>query len=285
MLLSIVWTVDPVFFSIGSLSVRWYGLLFAVGFFIGYKIVEKIFQHEHAPEKWLDKLFVYVLVATIVGSRLGHCLFYGWEYYSAHPLDILKIWEGGLASHGGTIGIIIAILIYSRKVTHLSPLWTFDRLVVAVPLVGAFIRMGNLMNHEIYGHATTLPWGFRFIDNLYLWKMGAEPIFTEPSHPTQIYEAACYLLTFAVVMYLYWKKNAGDRPGLIFGTFFIGIFLPRFLIEFIKNDQEAFEATMTLNMGQWLSIPFILLGIYLAVRALKRGERPVVLPTEKPSKK
>ena len=126
------------------------------------------------------------------------------------------------------------------------------------------------MNHEIYGHATTLPWGFRFIENLHQWRMGAEPVFSAPSHPTQLYEASFYVLTFLVLMYMYWKRNAGERPGLIFGVFFIGIFLSRFLIEFIKNDQEAFEADMFLNMGQLLSIPFILVGIFLIVQALIR---------------
>ena len=210
------------------------------------------------------------MVATVVGARLGHCFFYGWDYYSANPVEILKIWEGGLASHGGAIGIIIAVFIYSHKVTRMSPLWTFDRLVIAIPLVGAFIRLGNLMNHEIYGHATSLPWGFRFIENLHQWRMGADPVFSDPSHPTQLYEASFYILTFLVLMYMYWKKNAGERPGLIFGVFFIGIFFSRFLIEFIKNDQEAFEADMLLNMGQLLSIPFILIGVYLIVRALNR---------------
>lgn len=266
----VTWTVDPAIFSFGLREIRWYGLFFAVGFLVGYKIVEKTYQHDKAPEGWMDKLFIYVLVATIIGSRLGHCLFYGWDYYSANPVEILKIWEGGLASHGGAIGIIIAIFIYSHKVTHMSPLWTFDRLVISIPLVGAFIRLGNLMNHEIYGHATSLPWGFRFIENLHQWRMGAEPVFSEPSHPTQLYEASFYVLTFLVLMYMYWKRNAGERPGLIFGVFFIGIFLSRFLIEFIKNDQEAFEADMFLNMGQLLSIPFILVGIFLIVRALIR---------------
>ena len=142
-----------------------------------------------------------------------------------HPLEILKVWEGGLASHGGAIGIIIAIWLYSRRVTHRNMLWTFDRLVVPVALVAALIRTGNLMNHEIYGHVTTLPWGFRFIQNLSEWMKGAAPIFTEPSHPTQIYEALCYLLLFGLLLYMYWKRNAEEREGLIFGTFLIGIFL------------------------------------------------------------
>lgn len=274
----ITWTVDPAIFSIGSHEIRWYGLFFAIGFLLGYTIEDKIFRHDHVPEGWLDKLFIYVIVATIIGARLGHCLFYGWDYYSANPLEIFKIWEGGLASHGGAIGIIIAILIYSRRVTHLNPLWTFDRLVIPVALVGALIRMGNLMNHEIYGHATTLPWGFRFVENLHAWRMGAAPVFSPPSHPTQIYEALCYLVLFFILMYMFWKRHAGDRQGLIFGVFLVGTFLSRFLIEFVKNNQEDFEAGMVLNMGQLLSIPFILAGFYLIFRAMKRPVTVVTFP-------
>ena len=274
----ITWTVDPAIFSIGSHEIRWYGLLFAVGFLLGYTIEDRIFRHDRVPEGWLDKLFIYVIIATIIGARLGHCLFYGWDYYSANPIEIFKVWEGGLASHGGAIGIIIAILIYSRRVTHLNPLWTFDRLVIPVALVGALIRTGNLMNHEIYGHATTLPWGFRFIENLHSWRMGAEPLFSQPSHPTQIYEALCYLVLFFILMYMFWKRNAGERQGLIFGVFLVGTFLSRFLIEFVKNDQEDFEAGMLLNMGQLLSIPFILAGIYLIYRAMKRPPVVVTFP-------
>ena len=228
-----------------------------------------LFKHDKAPEGWVDKIFIYTIIATVIGARLGHCLFYGWDYYSQHPIEILKIWEGGLASHGGAIGIIIAILIYSKKVTHKNPLWAFDRLVIPTALVGALIRMGNLMNHEIYGHPTHLPWGFRFIENITAWRQGMEPIFSAPSHPTQIYEALCYFIIFLFLMYMYWKKNAGQRQGLIFGIFLVGVFFSRFCIEFLKNNQEEFEENMILNMGQLLSIPFVIFGIYLIIRALK----------------
>ena len=234
----ITWTANPALYD-GFIEIRWYGLFFSIGFIVGYNMMERMFCHEQVNLKWLDSLFIYVVIATVLGARLGHCLFYAWDYYSQHPLEILKVWEGGLASHGGAIGIIIAIWLYSRRVTHRNMLWTFDRLVVPVALVAALIRTGNLMNHEIYGHVTTLPWGFRFIQNLSEWMKGAAPIFTEPSHPTQIYEALCYLLLFGLLLYMYWKRNAEEREGLIFGTFLIGIFLPRFCIEFIKNNQEA----------------------------------------------
>lgn len=275
MLSFITWTADPDIFHLGFLQVRWYGLMFAIGFLIGYKIVEKMWKKEDLPGPWLDKLFIYTILGTVIGARLGHCLFYAPGHYLANPIEIFKIWEGGLASHGGTLGIIIAVYFYSKRVTHKSMLWTFDRLVVPTGLVAAMIRFGNLMNHEIYGHSTTYPWGFRFIENMAAWKKGAPPVFSLPSHPTQLYEAICYLVTFAVCMWLYWKKDAYKKEGLIFGVFMIGIFLSRFFIEFMKNYQEDFEANMILNMGQILSIPFILAGVWFVYRALCKNNRYV----------
>ncbi len=269
----ITWTANPNFFS-GAITVRWYGLMFAIGFLVGYEIMSRIFRHEGAPEKWVGSLFIYVVVATIVGSRLGHVFFYDWSYYSHHLGEIVKIWEGGLASHGGTLGIMIAIFFYSRYVTRKPMLWTFDRLVVPVGFVAALIRMGNLFNHEIYGAETTLPWGFRFIINIPEYMRGAEPVFTAPCHPTQIYEAIFYLITFGVCMWLYWRKNAQEREGLLFGVFLIGIFASRFFIEYIKNVQEPWElemrATWGIDQGQLLSIPFIVVGVWLVVRAMRR---------------
>ncbi|MGN0205721.1 MAG: prolipoprotein diacylglyceryl transferase [Muribaculaceae bacterium] len=274
----ITWTANPVLFQLGFFAVRWYSLMFLIGFSIGYYIIYKMFKHEGARQEWIDKLLIYVAIATIVGSRLGHVFFYQWDYYSQHPLDIIKIWEGGLASHGGTIGIIIAILLYSKYVTKKSPIWTFDRLVVPVALVGALIRIGNLFNHEIYGHDTTLPWGFRFIDNLHNWMAGADPIFTTPCHPTQIYEALAYLALFAVLMVMYWKFNCQERKGLIFGVFLTWLFTARFFIEFIKNVQVEFEEGMALNMGQWLSVPFIIAGVLLIISALSHEREHIDFP-------
>ncbi len=273
----ITWTANPDFIN-SFITVRWYGLFFAIGFLMGYNIVAKMFRHEGAPESWLGILLMWVVGGTIIGSRLGHVFFYEWDKYSQDPISILYIWEGGLASHGGTIGIILAVILFSLITTKRNPIWTFDRLVIPIALVGGLIRLGNLFNHEIYGHATDLPWGFRFIENIYWWQRGAEPIFSAPSHPTQIYEALCYFALFGLLMWMYWKKHAEQRPGLIFGVFFIGIFLPRFLIEFIKNNQVQFEEAMTLNMGQWLSIPFILAGITLIIFALKRPKVHIDYP-------
>lgn len=263
----ITWTADPILIG-HPVTIRWYGLMFVIGFFLGYMIMKRMFRHEGAPEKWLDILLIYVVIATIVGSRLGHVFFYAWDYYSQHPIEILYTWEGGLASHGGTIGLMIAVVLFSVFVTKRSPFWTFDRLVIPIALVGALIRIGNLMNHEIYGHPTDLPWGFRFVVNVHQWLQGAEPIFSAPSHPTQLYEAGCYLALFVLLMWMYWKKNAERRPGLIFGVFFIVLFTSRFIIEFVKNPQEDFEIGMTLNMGQWLSIPFILMGIGFVIYSM-----------------
>jgi phosphatidylglycerol---prolipoprotein diacylglyceryl transferase len=256
----ITWNANPEIFRLGSFSVRWYGLLFATGFLIGYYIGEKMFKWEKVNPKWLDSLFIYLILATIVGARLGHVIFYGWDFYSQHPWEIIKTWHGGLASHGGAIGIMVALIFYSKYVTKRSILWTLDRVVVPTALVAAMIRTGNLMNSEIYGLPTTLPWGFIFEKN-------GE---TVAKHPTQIYEALCYLFGFGLLMFMYWKGKAKDKPGKLLGVFFIIVFFSRFLIEFVKENQEAFEANMSLNMGQWLSIPFVVAGIWLVVRAIKK---------------
>lgn len=283
----VVWNVNPEIFRIGSLSVRWYGLMWAVGILLALLVGQRLFKHEKLPEQWLDKLFFYAVIGGIVGARLGHCLFYEWEllpqpvkflgitfkygnYYLSHPLEILYIWRGGLASHGGALGILVAMYFYNKNVSKKGFLWVFDRLVIGVALTGACIRIGNLMNSEIYGTPTNLPWGFIFVRN-------GEVV---PKHPTQIYEALYCLATFAVTWWLYWKKEAYKQTGLIFGVFLVMIFGIRFLLEFIKMDQEAFESGMILNMGQILSIPFIIWGIWLIVR---RKKTPAPAPAPAPS--
>ena len=267
------WNVSPEIFALGPIHVRWYGLLFAVGFLFGYSHGERMFKHENLDLKWLESLFIYLIVATIIGARLGHVLFYGWDYYSQHPIEILYVWQGGLASHGGVLGIIIAMFIYSKYVSKRSILWVLDRVVVPSIFVGALIRFGNLMNSEIYGMPTTLPWGFIFERNHE----------TVAKHPTQIYEALSYLVTFGVMLYMYWKTKAKDYQGLIVGVFFVMVFSARFFIEFIKEVQESFENSMSLDMGQWLSIPFVLTGIFLIIRALKNG--PVIYQNQAVSDK
>lgn len=255
----VTWDVSPLLID-GFIKIRYYSLMFALGFWIGFNIVAKMFKRDGAPESWLSTLLMWTVAGTVIGARLGHVFFYEWDWYSQHPEHILRIWEGGLASHGGTIGIIIGVLLFSLITTKRNPLWTFDRLVVPIALVGAMIRFGNLMNSEIYGAPTTLPWGFIFVrghENMGL-----------PCHPTQIYESLCYLALFVLLMWMYWRTDARLRPGLIFGVFFTVLFSCRFMIEFIKNDQVAREATMSINLGQQLSIPFILIGIGLIIWAM-----------------
>ena len=275
----ITWKVDPELFTLLGREIRWYGLLWVIGLVVAIVIVQKIFEKERLPEKWFDSLFVHMMLGIVVGARLGHCLFYEPAYYLANPLEVFAIWEGGLASHGGVIGIIIAVWIYSKRVTKKSMLWTFDRVIVPTGFTAAAIRLGNLMNHEIYGGPTSQPWGFRFITNIGHWKAGvAEPIFSEPSHPTQIYEALIYLLVFAITMYLYWKTDAKNKQGLLIGIGMIIIFVSRFFIEFVKHVQVDSEIAMRestgLILGQWLSIPFILWGLWLVWNAY-RGAKPM----------
>lgn len=275
--LFINWNADPLIYD-GIISIRWYGLMFVIGFIVGYHVVAKTFKHEGAPEKWMGSLLLYVGIATIIGARLGHVFFYAWDYYSQHPWKILATWEGGLASHGGAIAIIIAVILFSIFVTKRNALWTFDRLTIAIPFVGGLIRLGNLMNSEIYGCATTLPWGFRFLRDTQ-WISEFAP---QACHPTQIYEALCYFALFAFMMWLYWKKNAGERPGLLMGVFLVGTFGTRFLIEYLKNNQEAFEESMkqaiSLNMGQALSIPFIIAGAVLIIWAMRHKRIDIKYP-------
>ena len=252
---------------IGPLTVRWYGLLWACAIFVAYLIVKKIFKHEGHPDIWMDKIFMYITIGLIVGARLGHCFFYEWQdgtnYYLTHPWALLYIWHGGLSSHGGAIGMLIAAFLYDKKVSKKGFIWLMDRLVIGIALGATCIRLGNLMNSEIYGEVTNLPWGFIFVRNEE----------TLPKHPTQIYEMLYCLVTFAVIWWMYWKKQAGNRNGLILGVAFIGIFVTRFLLEFIKNDQEMFEKNMLLNMGQLLSLPFIIWGIWLIFRALNKKRK------------
>lgn len=256
----IVWEVDPNIIN-EPLTIRWYGLLFALGFVLGYQVLKKIFIKEDIPEKWLDSAFIYVFFGTLIGARLGHVFFYDWAYYSENLAEIPKIWKGGLASHGAAIGIIIALWIYSKKVTKKSVLWILDRVVITIALAAVFIRVGNLMNHEIIGEPADLPWAFIFtlVDD-------------QPRHPAQLYEAFCYLITFGTLMFLYWKTGSSRRNGILFGTFLAMIFSARFFIEFVKESQVAFEESMTLNMGQWLSIPLVLGGLFFIVRGLVKKQ-------------
>ena len=277
-LYSITWDVDPWLFKIGdNFGVRWYGLLFACAFLFGYIIFQKFFKKEGFSSELLDQLTLYIAVGTVIGARLGHCLFYDADYYLKNPIEILMIWKGGLASHGAAIGILLALFLYVRKYKF-SFLWLIDRISVVTALGGAFIRLGNLMNSEIYGRPTKLPWGFRFIKdrsriNFYDTDTGELLGKHLPCHPTQLYEALSYLIIFLILFYIIRKYGDKIKNGLIFSIFLITLFTARFFIEYLKFEQSEFEINMIsnihMNMGQLLSLPFIALGIILLIPRLK----------------
>ncbi|MBB4035688.1 prolipoprotein diacylglyceryl transferase [Dysgonomonas hofstadii] len=338
MLSFITWDVSPEAFSLFGRAIRWYGILWAGGVLLCTLVVQRMYKHEKLPDNWFDSLFMYVLIGLIIGARLGHCLFYDPVAYLSNPIELLKVWEGGLASHGGAIGMTIGVCLYSLKVTSKKLKWkhlgissliglvlgaasyyiyklvtgaesaldlllyqfvfmgffigvcvsmvyttremsikTLDRLVVGVAIGATSIRLGNLMNSEIYGGPTTMPWGFNFVrDQKWSWPLDQGGGGGLPAHPTQIYEALIYLFIFVLGLYLFYKTTAKNRTGLILGISLIGIFFSRFLIEFIKNIQEKFEVqmmeTIGMNMGQLLSLPFVIWGVWLVWSALKKKE-------------
>ncbi|MCX8081274.1 MAG: prolipoprotein diacylglyceryl transferase [Bacteroidia bacterium] len=267
--LVIDWNPSPEIFTIPGIGwpVRWYGLLWALALLASQYVMKIIFLREGKTLQQLDKLTMYIILGTIIGARLGHCLFYGPHFdvydeqgnlleegYLSHPLNILKVYEGGLASHGGALGILISAWLFSKK-EKMSYLWLMDRLVVVVPLAGMFIRFGNLMNSEIIGTPSDAPWAFRFIqvDNI-------------PRHPSQLYEALFCLVLFGIMYWLWHKKIFISVHGTLFGLLCMLLFTERFLVEFIKENQVEFENSMTLNMGQWLSIPLVVFGMGMMVR-------------------
>ncbi|SHF99589.1 prolipoprotein diacylglyceryl transferase [Dysgonomonas macrotermitis] len=344
MLTFVTWDINPELFNLFGREVRWYGLCWAVGILCTSYFVQKMYKYEKEPDKLFDRLFLYVVVGLIVGARLGHCLFYDPVHYLSNPLELFKIWEGGLASHGGAIGMTLAVCFYSQTIDKKKINWkqfsifgliglilglrlgycffdapevylqspfkmlmfwdgglstigaflglllglcvymvyltremtirVLDRLVIGVAIGAAFIRLGNLMNSEIYGGPTTMPWGFNFVLDrnwhLPLEMGGAGEL---PCHPTQIYEALIYLIIFGAGMYMFYKTKAKEKRGLILGISLIGIFFSRFLIEYIKYVQEPFEIqmreTIGMNMGQLLSLPFVIWGICLIYNSLK----------------
>lgn len=260
----IYWDFDPEIFSIGTHAIRWYGLMFALAFLTGYWIFKQYLRSDKLTIEMVDSLLIYIAVGAIVGARLGHCLFYEPDYFLRHPLQILFVWKGGLASHGGIIGLLLALLLYIKKY-KIPFLWLMDRIAIPVALANAFIRMGNFFNSEIYGGPSSLPWAVVFVrDRLYDSTTG-ELLPMVARHPTQLYEALSYLLIFIVTFIFYRKRNMEIRDGFIFAVSMIAQFSARFLIEFIKNDQVGFEAGLTFNMGQLLSLPFIIAGIALII--------------------
>lgn len=259
---SITWDVSPIFFEAGPLQLRWYGLFFALAFILGFYIVEWMYRREGKPVEDLNAGLIYMLVGTLVGARLGHVFFYQAEYYLANPAQIPMIWHGGLASHGAVIGILVALWLYARSRDDQPYLWLLDRVAVPVALAGFFIRMGNFFNSEILGEPTDLPWAVIF-----------ERIDMVPRHPTQLYEALAYLTIFGVLFWLYRRYARRAPHGLLTGAFLTLVFSARFLLEFTKAPQAAFEAGLPLSMGQMLSIIPVVVGMGLFLRAW-RGLSP-----------
>jgi prolipoprotein diacylglyceryl transferase len=238
-----------------------------------------MFRAEQVEDKILDTLVTYMVLATIIGARLGHVLFYGpyWDKiangqivergYFSHPGDIVKIWEGGLASHGAAIAILIALFIFTKKVSKRSYIWILDRIAAPIAIAATFIRLGNLVNHEMVGYVTDVPWAFEF---QYYFNEAIGNYDPTPRHPAQLYEAICYFISFGILLYLYWKLKKWQQPGFVFGSFLILIFGSRIICEFFKLGQTARDYTLPLNTGQLLSIPLVIAGIYLVMKAAKK---------------
>jgi len=267
------WNIDPEIFNLFGISLRYYGLLFVGGLVLCIYVLKGIFKNENIPPDYLDKLSIYGIIGIFVGARLGHCLFYEPSYYLNNPLEIILpiqptmdggykfIGYQGLASHGGSVGLIIALILYSRK-TKEPILKTLDLIAIVAPLGGCFIRLGNLMNSEIVGIPTNVPWAFIFVreDNL-------------PRHPGQLYEAIIYLMVFGLMYYLYRTKREKLQNGFFFGLVITLIFVARFFIEFIKEKQVPFEAQMQFDMGQLLSLPFIAIGIVFIIYGIVKTKK------------
>lgn len=260
----IEWNVEPAIFSLAGREIRYYGLLFALSFLLGIKLMEKIFSKEGVEHKKLDKLFVAVMIGTVVGARLGHVFFYDWVEYKDDLWSIFKVWEGGLASHGAVIGIFLSLVWYERKILPGKMMWVLDRVVLPIALACFFIRLGNLFNHEILGVQTDVAWAF-------LFKYGGDnPVV--PRHPAQLYESLLYLIVFATLYKAYWSWDWKANKGKMFGFFMMALFSIRFFIEFFKEKQTDSEANLlgdSLNMGHLLSIPLILVGLYFFIKSKK----------------
>lgn len=263
------WNVDPDIFTFPIVNhpVRWYGLFFALAFLISQQIMYFIYKKEGRPTAEIDTLTIYMIVATIVGARLGHVLFYDPSYYFQNPHKILMVWEGGLASHGGIMGILIAIYLFARK-TDVSYLWALDRISIVASLTFCMIRLGNLMNSEMIGTPTDLPWGFIFTSRDII-----------PRHPAQLYEAIHYFTWFVILFWIWYKQNDKMKNGTLFSWSLIVLFSLRFIDEFFKMNQEQFEDGMILNMGQLLSIPFILTGA--AILIFNSGKKRETISNDK----
>ena len=270
LLAKIDWAPSETLFKIGSFGVHYYSLMFVIAFGLGYYLMKKIFEKEKIPLEYLEYLFVYMVISILLGARLGDVFFYSWDYYQDHFIEILltirETSDGysftgfrGLASHGAVVGALIGLYFYKRKLKQKSLLWLLDRITVPVALGAAFVRLGNFFNSEIVGKYTGTNFGVVFLNNRE----------TLPRHPAQLYEAICYLILFFLLRAAF-KTTKKDKPGYLIGFFFTGMFTIRFLIEFIKESQGGFEEIMPFfSTGQWLSIPLVLLGLFLVLRKNK----------------
>ena len=250
------WSVSPDIFSLGPITLRWYGTLFALGFVFGRQLVQKMFIAEKISLDLIDPLLRMMIASTVIGARLGHCFFYDPAFYLSNPLKILAVWEGGLASHGAAVGLTVGFIWFARKHRELPLLKLMDRMTLPTMLTGAMIRLGNLFNSEILGKPTGGDWGFVFtrVDNV-------------PRHPAQLYESICYAAIFGILYWMYWKRpSIRQQSGRLLGIFLSATFGVRLLIEFVKENQSAFESELPLNMGQLLSLPIVLIGLYLIFR-------------------
>lgn len=258
------WDMNPVLFQVGPLAVRWYGLFFAVSFLAGYKLMQWISRREGRSEIELESLFAYMFIGVLFGARLGHCLFYDPSFYLSHPIEILKIWEGGLASHGAALGILVSLFVFTRRSDRPSYLWLLDRIVLPVALAGFFIRLGNFFNSEIVGNPSTRSWAVVF-----------ESVDAVPRHAVQLYEALVYGIIFVLLILVYRRKQNASRQGMLLGLFLVSVFFARFLLEFLKTRQAVYEASQVLSVGQWLSLPFVVLGLILLACSLKPFQQHV----------
>lgn len=302
-LLNMVWNPSEGF-DLGKITIRFYSLMFVIAFGLGWYVMKSIYNRENISIEKLDNLFVYTVLATLIGARLGHVFFYDWDYFKHHPVEILlpiretpNGWEftgfAGLASHGAAIAIIIVMYYYSKKVIQKPILWILDRIVIPVALGAIFVRLGNFFNSEIVGHQTQSSFGIKFIRDFYTPREAFEktgiqnvneaysaiannPQYADllnavvPKHPAQLYEAFGYIFVFAILFFLYWKTDARNKLGYLFGLFLVLLWTVRFFVEFVKESQGGFENALGLfSTGQWLSIPFVIAGFYFIFKANK----------------
>jgi prolipoprotein diacylglyceryl transferase len=289
--------------DLGFFMIRYYSLMFVVAFGLGWYLMKKIFDRENEPIDKLDSLFIWTVLATLLGARLGHVFFYDWEYFRNHLAEILLPFRfspnfeftgfQGLASHGAAIGIILAMYFFSKNIMKKPLLWVLDRVVIPVASGAVFVRIGNFFNSEIIGHETTSPFGIKFIRDFYNSReavaatkmanpkeaynaIANNPQFAEllaqvpAKHPTQLYESFCYIFVFAVLYYMYWKTDARKKQGYLLGMFLVMLWSVRFVVEFMKESQGGFETDLGIfSTGQWLSIPFIIIGFFLIFKSRK----------------